>query len=161
MYIGISGNQEGAARAVRSWAGRGEVSFRVGCYAQWACEFLLPVLFLLLFFLCRLRSKGFLCLYLCLCLRAPFLPISYYRYRPTASHSYLLTHPTNSPLPTPGRLPLRKRPIRTLHPIPARIPIQAAPSDVRDQDIPPEHQLGRRDLSRYLEGPVVACFDYY
>ena len=59
-----------------------------------------------------------------------------------------------------GRLAVRRRRVLPLHHVPDRLPLQAAQGQLHDQDLPPEHQRERLDLSRHLEGPVESSIDY-
>ena len=55
-----------------------------------------------------------------------------------------------------GRLTLRWRRVLPLDHFPHRLPLQAAQGQLHDEDLPPEHQRERLDLSRHFERPVVA-----
>ena len=39
------------------------------------------------------------------------------------------------------------------------LPVQAAEDQLRNKNLPPEHQLKRSNLSGYFEGLVVSCFN--
>ena len=58
-----------------------------------------------------------------------------------------------------GRLTLRWRRVLPLDHFPHRLPLQAAQGQLHDEDLPPQHQRERFDLSRYLEGPVESSID--
>ena len=58
-----------------------------------------------------------------------------------------------------GRFAICRRRVLPLYHLPHRLPIQAAEGQLHDEDLPPEHQRERLDLSGYLEGSVESGVD--
>ena len=60
---------------------------------------------------------------------------------------------------TSGRFAVCRRRVLPLYHLPHRLPVQAAEGQLHDEDLPPEHQRERVDLSGHLAGPVEPCAD--
>lgn len=58
-----------------------------------------------------------------------------------------------------GRLTIRGRRVLPIDHVPHRLPLQATQGQLHNEDLPPQHQRERLDLSRYPEGSMEPSTD--